>query len=479
MAAATAPAPLYVQIAEGIVSQIENGTLRVGEKAPSIRRLSKQKRVSISTALQSYLWLESRGHLEARPKSGFFVRRPFSSLIPEPRVEMPRTAPHIPGHREILSTLVASARDPDCVPFAGGCMSRELFPNRPMNLIVRRIVNNHPLHSAYYEFPPGLESLRRQLARRSPDLGCSFTADEVLITGGTLEAVNLSLRAVARPGDVIAVESPTYFGVLGAAAALGMKIVEIPTHPQEGMDLDRLESAIRKHRVKACVVMSNCQNPLGYVLSDQRKKDLADLAARRNIAVIEDDVYGDLAFRTSRPRTVKSYDRKGLVLLCSSFSKTLPPGYRIGWMAPGRFQAEVEHLRFLSTVSSATLSQLAIAEFLASGGYDRHLRRLRAELASRVENVRQAVARYFPEGTRISRPAGGLLLWIEMPPKTDALELYRRALAERIAILPGKIFSPSNRFRHHIRINCGQSWGEKQERALVRLGRICEAVAAG
>ncbi len=479
MAAATAPAPLYIRIAESIISQIENGTLRVGEKAPSIRRLSKQKRVSVSTALQSYLWLESRGHLEARPKSGFFVRRPFSSLIPEPRVEMPPMAPHTPGHREILSTLAASARDPGCVPFAAGCFSPDLFPNRPLNLIVRRIVNRQPLHSAYYEFPPGVESLRRQLARRSPDCGCSFTADNVIVTNGTLEAVNLGLRAVAKPGNVIAVESPTYFGVLGAISALGMKIVEIPTHPQEGMDLDRLESAMRTHRVKAVVVMSNCHNPLGYVLSDQSKKDLADLAARRNVAVIEDNVYGDLAFGASRPRSVKSWDRKDLVLLCSSFAKTLPPGYRVGWITPGRFHAEVERLRFLSTVSSSTLSQVAIAEFLASGGYDRHLRRLRTELASRVDNVRQAIARYFPEGTRISRPAGGLLLWIEMPPKTDALELYRRALAERIAILPGKIFSPANRFRHHIRINCGQSWGEKHERALVRLGRLCEAVAAG
>jgi len=476
MAAATAPAPLYVQIAEGIVAQIETGTLRVGEKAPSIRRLSKQKRVSISTALQSYLWLESRGYLEARPKSGFFVRRPFSSLIPEPRVEIPSPTPRAPGYKEILVTLATSTRDPSCVSFAAGCFTPDLFPNRAMNLIVRRIVNRQPLHSAYYELPPGVESLRRQLARRSPDLGCACTAGDIIITGGTLEAVNLALQSVAKPGDVIAVESPTYFSLPGAISALGMKIVEIPTHPQDGMDLDRLDSAIRKHRVRACVVMSNCHNPLGYVLSDQRKKDLADLAARRNIAVIEDEVYGDLAFGSPRPRTVKSYDRKELVLLCSSFSKTLPPGYRIGWIMPGRFRAEVERRRFLSTVSSSTLSQLAVAEFLASGGYDRHLRRLRTVLAGRVDNVRQAIARYFPEGTRISRPAGGLLLWVEMPPKTDALELYRRALAERIAILPGKIFSPANRFRHHIRINCGQSWGEKQERALVRLGRLCEAV---
>lgn len=476
MAAATESPPLYIQIAQSVIDQIEKGTLQAGEKVPSIRRLSRQKRVSISTALQSYMWLENRGHLEARPKSGFFVRRPFATLIPEPSVDAPRMQPHLLGTSDILATLAASARDPKCISFAAGCASPELFPNRGMNLILRRIVNRQPLHSARYEFPPGIDALRRQIARRSPDAGCGFTAEDVIVTCGTMEAVNLSLRAVAKPGDVIAVESPSYFGILGSIASLGMKIVEIPTHPQEGMDLDRLEIAIRKHRVKACVVMPSCHNPLGFVLADKNKKALAELTARWNVAVIEDDVYGDLAYETPRPRTVKSFDKKDLVLLCSSFSKTLPSGYRVGWVVPGRFHPEVERLKFLSTVSTATLSQMAVAEFLASGGYDRNLKRLRTVFAERVDTVRQAVARYFPDGTRISRPAGGLLLWIEMPPNIDAVKLYQAALAERIAILPGKIFSPSNRFRNHIRINCGHTWSETHERALVKLGRLCEKV---
>lgn len=472
--ASTAAAPLYIQIAEGIVEQIDKGALRAGEKAPSIRRLSRQKRVSISTALQAYMWLENRGHLEARPKSGFFVRRPYASLIPEPHYETRHTNPHLVGTNEILATFMATAHDPECVPFAAGCITPELYPNRALNLILRRIVNRQPLHSARYEFPPGLEPLRRQIARRAPDLGCDYGPQDIVVTAGALEAVNLSLRAVAKAGDVIAVESPTYFGVLGSAASLGLKIVEIPTHPQEGICLDRLENAIRKHRVKACIAMSNCHNPLGYVVPDARKKALADLAGRWNVAIIEDDVYGDLAYETPRPRTVKSFDRKGLVLLCSSFSKTLAPGFRVGWVAPGRFRAEVERLKSLSTVAPSTLPQMAVAEFLGSGGYDRHVNRLRSIFAGRVNNVRQAIARYFPEGTRVSRPAGGILLWVEMPPKVNALKLYQEALAERIAILPGKIFSPSNRFRHHIRINCGHAWTEAHERALVKLGRLCE-----
>jgi len=478
MAAAAVLTPLYLQIAEDIIERIRTGTLRPGEKAPSIRRLSEQKRVSVSTALQAYMWLESRGHLEARPRSGFFVRQAFASLIPEPRFETSGMQPHSLGTHDIIDTIRTSLRDPSCIPFAAGCASPELFPNRAINLILRRIVNRQPQHSAMYQFPPGIDALRRQIARRSPDSGCGVAAEGVVVTCGAIEAVSLSLRAVARPGDVIAVESPTYFGILGSAASLGMKIVEIPTHPQDGMDLERLESAIRKHRIKACITMSNCHNPLGYVLSDEYKKALADLTARHNVAVIEDDVYGDLAYESPRPRTVKSFDKKGLVMLCSSFSKTLPPGLRVGWVMPGRFQAEMERLVFLSTVATSTLSQMAVAEFLASGAYDRHVKRLNAAFASRVDIVRQAIARYFPEGTRVTRPAGGLLLWVELPRKTDALKLYQAALAERIAILPGRIFSTSNRFRNHIRLNCGQTWSEAHERALVRLGRLCEDARA-
>ncbi len=287
-----------------------------------------------------------------------------------------------------------------------------------------------------------------------------------------MEAVNLSLRAVARPGDVIAVESPTYFSLLESIASLGMKVIEIPTHPQAGMDLEELERAIRKHRVKACVVLTNCHNPLGYVLPDDYKKALVELTARWDVAVVEDDVYGDLTFQGPRPRTAKSFDRKGLVLWCTSISKILCPGFRLGWVAAGRFRAEVERLKLLTNVCTPALPQMVIAEFLESGGYDRHLTRLRTTLASQVEMVRQAIAKYFPDGTRISRPAGGYMLWLELPPRTDALKLYRAALAEHISILPGTIFTSTNGYRHHIRINCGHTWSAAHDRALLTLGRL-------
>ena len=471
--AAHADSPLYAQIAETLVQQVARGALRPGDRVPSLRQLSQQQHVSVSTALQAYMWLENRGYLEARPQSGFYVRTPFAGLIPEPQFEPTPSKPAALGNNAVLTGILEASADPANVPFGAGCVSPELFPNRKLNLILREVVRQRPLHSANYDFPPGVERLRHQIARRALAAGCRVSPRDVVITSGAQDAINLSLRAVTRPGDVVAVESPTYFGILESAASLKIKVLEISTHPQGGMDLDELETAIQKHSVKACVVMTNCHNPLGYVLPDRHKQALVEMTARRNVAVIEDDLYGDLAFDDQRPWTAKSFDRKGLVLLCSSCSKALSPGYRIGWVCAGRFQAEVERLKFITSMAAPSLQQWVVAEFLSSGGYDRHLKRLRAKLAGQVESLRQAVSQCFPQGTRISRPAGGHMLWIELPPKIDAMELWRAARSEHISILPGPIFSAARRYKNHIRLNAGIAPSDARYRALATLGRLC------
>lgn len=473
MAAASANA-LYVKVANQFVQQVNGGALRPGDRVPSLRRLSRQHRISISTALQAYLLLENQGYLEARPQSGFYVRTPYSALIPEPKFEPVPSPPKAEISTASITDIIETGRNRAYIPFGAGCASPELFPYRRLNIILRRIVRREPLHSTSYDWPPGWEPLRRQIARRAGDIGWTVSPADITITSGALEAVNLSLRAVAKAGDVIAVESPTYFGILECISALGMKVLEVPTHPQQGMDLDELQRAIRKHRVKACVVMSNCHNPLGYVISDERKKALVELTASHGVAVIEDDLYGDLAFQAARPRPLKYFDAEGLVLQCSSFSKVLSPGMRVGWVASERFGPEIQRLKVLTSVVTDSLSQRVAAEFVRSGSYDRHTKRLRQTLATQIESVRQAIAKYFPEGTRISRPAGGYMLWIELPTKIDALELYRAALAHNISILPGKAFTATNRFKNHIRLNCGHAWTETHDRALLTLGRLCE-----
>jgi DNA-binding transcriptional MocR family regulator len=477
MKIAAARAPLYLKLARSLEEQISRGALRPGDRVPSVRGFSQRQGVSISTVLEAYLWLEKRGAIEARPKSGFFVRLPFRESVPEPRFHAPEPRPQRFNAGDIVAEVLGSAHAPNYVPLGTACPSPDLFPNQKLNQILRGIIRNTPFHSAGYEFAPGAETLRRQIARRSVEYGCSFAPSEIVVTCGAMEALNLGLRSVARPGDVIGVESPTYFGVLDAIQSLGMRAIEIPTHPREGMSLELLEGAIRKHRIKACVAITNGHNPLGYVLPEEYKKNLAELTARHDIALIEDDIYGDLAFGTRRPKVAKAFDRKGNVLLCSSFSKVLAPGFRVGWVHAGRFQAEVERVKFNNTVSTASLGQLALGEYLESGGYDRYLARLRIAFAEQVRMVSHAAAKYFPQGTRITRPDAGYLLWVELPKKVDAVELFRAALDENISIVPGTIFSSTGRFRNCIRISCGSRWSDAIDRALLTLGRLADSLA--
>jgi DNA-binding transcriptional MocR family regulator len=469
--------PLYLKLARLLEEQIGRGILRPGDRIPSVRSLSRRQGVSVSTVLEAYMWLENRGAIESRPKSGFFVRVPFTKSVPEPRFQTPEARPASFGAGAIVAEVLRAAHNPATVPLGTACPDPELLPSHKLNQILRGIVRRVPLHSSTYELSPGVESLRRQIARRSLEYGCNFSPSEIVTTAGAMEALNLSLRAVARPGDLIAVESPTYFGVLEAIQSLGMRAIEIPTHPREGLSLELLEDAIRRHRIKACLIMSNGHNPLGYVLSDEYKKQIVELTGRHGVALIEDNLYGDLTFGARQPKVAKAFDRKGTVLLCSSFSKVLAPGFRVGWVQAGRYQAEVERLKFINTVATPSLPQLVVAEYLESGGYERYLARLRIAFAEQVRMISHAAGKYFPEGTRITRPDAGYLLWVELPKKVDAAKLFRAALAANITIVPGTIFSSTGRFRNCIRISCGYRWSDAIDRALVTLGRLADDVA--
>jgi DNA-binding transcriptional MocR family regulator len=465
--------PLYLRVAHQIEGQIRKGALRVGDKVPSIRGMQRQQGVSVSTVLQAYFWLENQGWIEPRPQSGFYVRVPFTQMAPEPDFQAPRSEPTEIGVGDLLHEVVRMIGDTTKLPLGANSANPELYPTRKLNQIINKITREDPFHSCRYDFTNGLAPLRRQIARRSIAHGCNFSPNELVITSGGMEALNLGLRAVARPGDVIAIESPTYFAFLQIIESLGMKAIEIPTHPRHGMDLDALESAIRSHNVRACISIPNCHNPLGFILDDNYKKSLVNLLTKHNVPLIEDDIYGDTAFDGSRPKTAKAFDTEGNVLLCSSFSKVLAPGFRIGWMQPGRFLERVTRLKFINTIASPSLPQLAIAEFIESGGYDRYLRGLRTALGNRAQRYSQAIGKYFPTGTKVSRPAGGYVLWVELPETIDGLRLYRTALEHNISIVPGLIFSASGRFRNHIRLSCGNPWNESIDRAFSTLGSLC------
>lgn len=475
--AAVNEAMLYEQVAQKLQKQVASGVYRQGERVPSVRRLSDQLDVSISTVVEAYRRLESRGVLEARPQSGYYVRTRLWQPPAQPEISKPHCSPTAVSVSALVLKMLRASRDPEVLPLGVAVPHPSLLPAKALNGIVARLARRDTGRGIAYDFPPGNPELRRQISRRALDAGCTLSPDDIVTTSGCQEALSLCLRAVTKPGDTVAIESPAFYGTLQLIEQMGLKAVEIPTCPRKGISVEALKLALDRWKIKACLVVPNFSNPTGAVMPEERKKRLVQLLAEREVPLIEDDIYGDLAHSSSRPKAAKSYDRKGLVMLCSSFSKTLAPGYRVGWVVPGRWREQIQHLKYVSTMATATLPQLAIAEFLERGGYDHYLRKTRVLYAQGIERMTHAIARSFPEGTRVTQPAGGFVLWVELPKKVDSLELQRRALARKISIVPGPLFSPKQAYRNCIRLTCALPWDERLERALVTLGRLANELA--
>lgn len=298
---------------------------------------------------------------------------------------------------------------------------------------------------------------------------------DICTTVGATEGLSLSLRAVARAGAVIAVESPAYFGVLQIIEGLGMRAIEIPAHPRTGLDVSAFEETIRAQPVHALVVNPTISNPLGSIMPEDERERLVRIARRADIPIIEDDVYGELVFDGSRPRPLRAFagpSEDSNVLHVSSVSKTLAPGYRVGWVAGGKWHDQIVRLKYGQSLACPALLGMAVAEFLASGGYDRHLRRLRSAVAGNVERYREAIVTAFPDGTRVSSPRGGFVLWVELPPGVDAVTLHEQALRKRIVVAPGPLFSARARFANFIRISAGTPWSERIEEAIGTLAKL-------
>jgi DNA-binding transcriptional MocR family regulator len=463
---------IYEQIANRLTELIERGTYRPGQRLPSVRQMSRRQAVSISTVLQAYRLLESRGLIEARPQSGYYVCAPSRNSLPEPEISSPGPDPCRVSLQELILMVLRDTLNPNLAHLGAALPNIELLPVERINRIMAALSRQSGRELHEYQFPPGLESLRIEIARRSAMYGCSLSPNDIVITSGGNEAIDLCLRAVCWPGDIVAIETPMYFGTLQALETHGLRALEIPTHPRDGISLEALQFAIEHNPVKAVLVISNFNNPLGSSIPDEKKKELVQLLERYDIPLIENDVSGEIYFTQERPTVCKAFDRKGLVMLCSSFSKDISPALRVGWTAAGKFKSQVEWLKFTSTgAATATLPQATIAEFLKSGGYDAHLRRIRREYARNVSLMSQTVMRYFPEGTRVTRPMGGFVVWVQLPDTVDSLELYKRALAGGIAITPGYVFSPTNQFPHFIRLNAAE-WTYATERALEKLGEM-------
>ena len=462
----------YEQVAEDIQQGIEAGTYQPGERLPSLRELSSRRGISISTVMQAYYLLEGRGWVRAEERSGFYVRRQLPNQLPEPAISSPLTDPSQVSIRELINRIVRTDRQyPELVQLGAAHPNPQLSATDEINRSLRKVIREQDQEVGMYDYVPGAYQLRRQIARRALLSGCSLAPDDVLITTGCSESINLCLRAVCQRGDTVAIESPLVFDALVALEVLGLRALEIPTHPREGISVDALEKAVKENDVSACLVISNYNNPLGSCIPEENKRRLVDFLSRREIPLIENDIFGELYFGDRRPPVAKAYDRQGWVMLCSSFSKSLAPGYRVGWVVPGRFREKIEWLKYTTSLASPTLSEYAIADFMDSGRFQPYLRGLRRAYARRVAGMSQAVRRFFPPECKLTRPEGGFVLWVELPPQVDSLDLYRRSLEAGIAITPGYLFSASEQYRNFIRLNAA-NWSPEVQVHIQLLGRF-------
>ncbi|WP_144964992.1 GntR family transcriptional regulator MpaR [Pseudomonas sp. DE0010] len=462
----------YERFADDIAELIRSGVLGPGERVPSVRYASQTHGVSPSTVFQAYYLLERRGLIRARPRSGYFVNAHATRQFSEPQALHPISESTDVDVSALVFSILDSIKDPNTVPFGSAFPSPSLFPLQRLSRSLASASRAMDPRVAVTDLSPGNPQLRRQIALRYMVGGLMLPMEELLITNGALEALNLCLQAVTQPGDLVAIEAPAFYACLQILERLKLKAVEIPVHPREGMDLEVLAQTLQKHPVKAVWCMTTFQNPVGASMPEAKKQALVELVTRHQVPLIEDDVYAELYYAQQAPKPAKAFDTQGLVMHCGSFAKSLAPGYRIGWVAAGRFAQKVERLKLMTSLCASMPAQAAIADYLQHGGYDRHLRKLRYALEGQQANMLAAIGRHFPAQTRVSQPSGGYFLWLELPQQMDALKLFHMALAQGISIAPGPIFSPTRRFDNCIRLNYGSPWNEAAEQAMATLGRI-------
>jgi DNA-binding transcriptional MocR family regulator len=464
---------LYQQIANNIELKINSQVLKIGDKLPSVREICREQGVSMSTALEAYYFLEGRGLIESRPKSGYFVCNLPKRKIAVPGISHPCSNSDYNQTEMLIDRVFPGFHSKDFILFSVGVPSQELLPVARLNKALVKAMHELPGSGTQYEKVQGNENLRRQIARMSMYWGGHLEADDLVITTGCMDALCLCLMTTTKAGDTIAVESPVYFGILQLAQSLNREIVELPTNPVTGIDLDTLKKLVHQKPIHAVFLISNFSNPLGSCMPEENKRDLVEFLSEKQIPIVEDDIYADLYFGDHRPKSCKTFDKTGNVLWCGSISKTLAPGYRVGWVAPGRFKTKVMRQKLYTSVSSVTITQQVIASFLESGRYENHLRKMRNTLHANYLRMARCIAENFPEDIKLSKPQGGFMLWIEFPKSLNTINLLDELTKEKISFAPGRVFTLQDQYLNCMRLSYGFTWDERHEKALATLGRLC------
>jgi len=459
----------YLEIAQGLSVLMASGSLRPGDPLPSVRSAALQHHVGNGTVVHAYAVLESQGLIETRPRSGYYVRQKHDpSDIPNLGLQQPSLVDG--DSRARLQCMLGDLMVSQTTLLGSSFVDPALFPLHALKKGLIASMKDPSLSVPVADSLLGLPRLRRAIANRYMEMGYTVPLDEIVITNGGMEAIYLALKATTKAGDVVLIDSPMFFGGLQLIQQLELTTIELPTHPTQGLDLGQLETALTKYKISACLLMTNCHNPLGFSLPEIKKMEMMRLLRKYDVPLVENDVYSELQYDFRHIRAAKAFDTSGLVLHCGSFSKCLAPGFKIGWVATGRHKEKVASLKFVTSLGTNVPTQAAIAHYLRYNSYDRHLRRLRTTLQSRVARMIQAVDLHFPVGTRYTRPGGGFVLWVQLPNSVDSLFLFDTAALSNIGIAPGPIFSASPGYQNYIRLNCSHEWTDSIEDTIRWLG---------
>ena len=475
----------YQILSKEIANKIKNKLYKPGEKLPSTRELHKKLNLSINTVYKAFIELEKQGLIEARPKSGYYVCIAAASLLGNPgetlnseqQLPVPiekKSSRSIPvAQLSFVNQVLKAVNHPDYLHLGTAMIAPEFLPTRQFKKIIAEIPQKDIGAILSYNLTQGDPHLRRQLSLRSLGILPEIEAEDFIITNGCTEAISLSLQAITKPGDTIGIESPTFYGFLPVLEVLKLKAIEIPTDPVSGVDVNALEQILRTQKIDVCLLTPNFNDPLGALLSEKNKKKLVELLNAHHIPIIEDNINAELFFGKQRPIPLKAFDQNNEVIFCSSFSKTLAPGLRVGWMLPGKkYFEKILNLKAGISVSTSSLDQYMLTRFMEQGTYERYLRSLRTLLKKQIVQFVDAINTHFPKESKVTLPEGGLLLWIQLPQTVDSMMVYQQALEKQISILPGSIFSVSSQFNHYIRIGCGFPFNQQTEKGLAILGSI-------
>ncbi|GAB3480059.1 aminotransferase-like domain-containing protein [Marinomonas epiphytica] len=445
---------LYESLAHQFIDDIKSHKLAVGTRLPALRTLAKQHQVSLTTATKTYDYLQQTGWIYAQPQSGYFVSSDASThTSPTPNTHI---ALHRIEQRDPKEFAPEKGYNPSSglfTPLGTSMIAPQLQPTEELQRAIKRATRRAGKQLFSYPEPEGENSLRHALAQHFQKDRFAFLAKELVITNGCIDAVRIAIQALTKEGDTIAIASPCFSGLLDLLVGMSRNVIEIPVQPT-GIDLDYFESVLQQKAVSASLFSTSNINPIGNSLPVQQKQALAHLSAKYKVPMIEDDIYFELSHHQQATLPAKHWDTQGYVVWCGSVSKTLAAGLRLGWCLPGRFYNAYLHQQLATGFGVNPLIQSALAEFINTGEYRRHVNKMRLKLTQQVHEYRQFMFQHLPANSKISLPQGGMVLWIQVP-HLDSTQLEKQALVKNIEIRSGACFSTHTFYHDCFRINCG------------------------